>query len=183
MGDTLAINAFRALAAIASHPAERDRVLAEIDAAGELDGAAVAHLEHLRGCLHEAMRLWPSTPMLSRELLADATLGGTTIPAGTQVLIVNTYMHRERDRHAEADRFHPDAWVSGAAGGDWAFNHLSHGPQGCPGSDLVLFVGGALLANILAAREVRETEGELDPARPLPHMLDFFALRFSLEKP
>ena len=49
-------------------------------------------------------------------------------------------MHRERDRHAEADRFHPDAWVSGAAGGDWAFNHLSHGPQGCPGSDLVLCV-------------------------------------------
>ena len=49
MGDTLAINAFRALCAIASHPAERDLVLAEIDAAGELDGRAIAGLGRLGG--------------------------------------------------------------------------------------------------------------------------------------
>jgi len=180
MGDTLAINAFRALCAIASHPAELERARAEAGAAAELDGAAVAGLQHLRGCLHEAMRLWPSTPMLSRELLSDAELGGHPVPAGTQVVIVNTYMHRERDRHPEADLFSPDAWANGAAGEDWAFNHLSHGPQGCPGADLVLFTGGGLIANLLRAADVTITSGTMDPQRPLPHMLDFFAIRFAL---
>ncbi len=181
MGDTLPVNAFRALAAIASHPVENDRVAGEIEDAGELVGAAIASLHRLGGCLHEAMRLWPSTPMLSRELLADATLGGVSIPAGTQVLIINTYMHRDRDRHPDADAFRPGAWVNGTAGEDWSFNHLSHGPQGCPGSDLVLFVGGGILANLLRARDVSVLDGAMDPGRPLPHMLDAFALRFRLE--
>jgi cytochrome P450 len=183
MGDTLATNAFRALAVLASHPVESELALGEVERqqqAGKLDGAAIAGLERLRAAMHEAMRLWPTTPMLSRELLAEVELGGRPIPAGTQVVIVNTYLHRERERHPDADRFHPDTWITGPAPNDWAFNHLSHGPQGCPGSDLVLFIGAGLIAHVLAACEVHLTNRELDPKRPLPHMLDAFALRLQL---
>ena len=126
------------------------------------------------------MRLWPTTPMLSRELIAPAELGGVAVPAGTQILIVNTYMHRDRDRHPDADRFAPEAWIDGDAAGDWSFNHFSHGPQGCPGAGLALFVGTALLGQVLRARTVAMEGREIDPERPLPHMLDFFGLRFRL---
>ena len=126
------------------------------------------------------MRLWPTTPMLSRVTLAEAKLGGVAVPAGTQIIFVNTYMHRDRDRHPHADTFFPEAWLDGGAADDWSFNHFSHGTQGCPGAGLALFVGKALLAQILRQREVTMPEGGLDPERPLPHMLDFFPLRFRL---
>ena len=132
-GDTLAINAFRALAALASHPNQRARAIAELGEADGLDGERVVGLAYLEGCLEEAMRLWPTTTMLSRETLADTEWGGPTVPAGTQVLIPNTFLHRDRDRHAWADEFAPHRWVSGEAAGDWSFNHFSRGPQGCPG--------------------------------------------------
>jgi cytochrome P450 len=183
MGDTLATNAFRALAALAAHPTECELALGEVDRqrqSGELNGAAIVGLQRLRASMHEAMRLWPTTPILSRELIAEAKLGGHPIPAGTQVVIVNTYLHRERDRHPEADRFHPDNWITGPAPNDWSFNHLSHGPQGCPGSDLVLFIGAGLIAQLLAGCEVRLVNPQLDAGRPLPHMLDPFTLRFEL---
>jgi cytochrome P450 len=171
--DTLAMNAFRCLALIASHPRQRAAVGAELREHPLGDG-------YLDACLHEAMRLWPTTPMLARETVEDVDWDGTTVPAGTQVLIVNTFMHRDPDRHDFADRFAPEAWTEGTAAGDWSFNHLSHGPQGCPGSGLALFLGRSLLATLLAERDVRLLEPRLDPERPLPHMLDFFSLRFEI---
>ncbi|MEA2387741.1 MAG: hypothetical protein QOG41_514 [Thermoleophilaceae bacterium] len=171
--DTLAINAFRCLALIASHP--RQRAAVESELAGDAAGGP-----YLAACLHEAMRLWPTTPMLARETVEDVEWDGATVPAGTQVLIVNTFMHRDPDRHDFADRFAPEAWTDGTAADDWSFNHLSHGPQGCPGSGLALLVGTTLLATLLGERHVRLVEPQLDPERPLPHMLDFFALRFEV---
>ena len=161
LGDTLAINALRCLALLAVFQPERD------------DG------EYLRACLQEAMRLWPTTAMLSRVAVRDVDWNGTTVPAGTQLLIVNAFNHRDREAVPFADRFEPEAWLSGNAEEDWQFNHFSHGPQGCPGAELALLVGSAMIAAVLA-RGVRLREPQLDPHKPLPHSLDYFALSFEL---
>jgi cytochrome P450 len=164
--DTLAINSFRCLALLASHP--RQRALAADDD------------DYLDACLHEAMRLWPTTPMLARETVTDVDWNGATVPAGTQVLFPNTFLHRDPDGHDFADRFAPEAWIDGDAGDDWAFNHFSHGPQGCPGTGIALLVGRALIGTVLAERQPELRSPGLDPDRPLPHMLDFFGIRVGL---
>ena len=158
MGDTLFINAFRALAMVATHPGRGD----------------------LEAVLQETMRLWPTTPLLSRETLEETEWDGATVPAGTQVLISNTFNHRDRQRHEGANRFEPEAWTEGDRGSDWSLNHFSHGPQGCPGASLALLVGKAALASLLEGRQVRLLSPKLDPHRPLPEMLDFFEIRFAL---
>lgn len=63
---------------------------------------------------------------------------------------------------------------------EWTFNHFSHGPQGCPGAGLALFLGKALLAGVLLRSEPRVSQPALDPERPLPHLLDFFRVRVAL---
>ena len=163
--DTLAINAYRALAAIAAHPRARARVTEE---------------GYLEACLSDAMRLWPTTPMLSRVTLAETDWRGVTVPGGTQVLIVNTFLHRDRERIPYADRFSPEQWVDGDAAERLEFNHFSRGPQGCPGANLALFLGKEVLASLIGDREVEAVSSPLDPNRPMPHMLDFHSLRFRL---
>jgi cytochrome P450 len=180
--ETLATNAFRALALIASHPRQQAKVKQEIEGADLDKGAAIASLGYLEACLEEAMRLWPTTPLLSRETLEETSWNGATVPAGTQILISNTFNHRNRSSHDFADRFAPEAWTEGDAGQDWSFNHFSHGPQGCPGTWLAVFLGKAVLATVLSRREVILLGPSLDPGRTLPHMLDFFALRFRLTR-
>jgi cytochrome P450 len=185
MGDTLPANAFRALALIATHTRQRAGVEAELERAsgGEgLDADGVASLAYLEACLHEAMRLWPTTPILSRGTLEQTDWDGAVVPAGTQVVICNTFNHRDPERHEFASRFSPEAWIEGEAANDWSFNHFSRGPQGCPGADLALFLGKAALANLLLARRFHLLQPRLDPSRPLPHMLDFFSLRFTVEQ-
>ena len=81
--DTLAINCFRALAVIAAHQEARAR--------------AREDEEYLGACLEDAMRLWPTTPILARELVREVEWNGERIPKGTQVVISNTFMHRDPD--------------------------------------------------------------------------------------
>ena len=102
------------------------------------------------------------------------------VPAGTQVMIVNTFHHRDPERLPYADRFAPEEWIDGSAKDDWTLNHFSHGPQGCPGRNLALFVGTDVLAALLEHGEPRLVDPALDPGRPLPHMLDVFRVRVGL---
>lgn len=172
MQDTLALNALRALALLCTHP--RQKALA----AAELDGE---RMPYLTACLQEAMRLYPTTPLLSRELLVDVAWHGSTVPAGTQVLIVNGFHHRDRKAFDYADRFAPEAWTEGDAASQRAFNHFSSGPQGCPGSNLALLVGTGVLAHVLRAwPDVVSTAGagSLHDGRALPYSLNAFALEF-----
>jgi hypothetical protein len=170
LGDTLAINAYRCLALLAVYPDARARALE--------DGP------YMDACLQEAMRLWPTTAMLSRETVSEVDWDGVTLPKGTQLLIVNTFNHRDRSRFDYADRFAPEAWLDGGtASDDWSFNHFSHGPQGCPGTGIALLTGRSMLTEVLRDRDVRLTEPSLNPRKRLPNALDFYGLKFELTPP
>ena len=67
------------------------------------------------------------------------------------MLIYNVFNHRNRDRIPYADRFSPGEWVTGDAANYWSFNFMSHGPQGCPGYGMSVFLGDAVMAHLLSA--------------------------------
>jgi cytochrome P450 len=179
MRDTLGANTYRALAVIVRDPAVEQRVREELDGADLSDPAAVDGLRYLEGCLEEAMRLWPTTPLLARETTRETTLAGEKIDEGTQVLISNVFNHRNTADVPDADRLNPERWASD--GRDYRFNHLSNGSQDCPGGPLVLLLGKAVLAQMLSEYRLTLREPELPRDGALPHMLDFFAIRFGAE--
>jgi cytochrome P450 len=181
MGDTLAANTLRALAALATHKAERSEVHAEIAAADITTPQGVASLKYLAGCLLEAMRLWPTTGMFARVSTRDVEFpSGAVLPAGRQVLIYNVFNHRNRDLIPYADRFSPGEWASGSAGEDWSFNFFSHGPQVCPGAGLSVFLGQAVMANMLSAGSLSVSGVGLEPGKRLPHSLDLFGFEVKI---
>ena len=164
--DTLAANAFRALAAIVAQPEIERRVRAELAGANLGDPVAVDGLRYLEGCLEEAMRLWPTTTMFGRETVGQTRLAGVPVPEGTQILLVNTFNHRNRKYVPDAEFFRPERWVDG--GPNYQFNHLSNGPQYCAGLYLVLLLGKAVLANVLAARRISVDPMTPESAAPAP---------------
>jgi cytochrome P450 len=182
MGDTLASNLMRAIALLASHPEQLHEVRAEL-AKIDIDKAAdVAGLDYLGGCLLEAMRLWPTTPLFGRVTTTDVTFpGGEVLKADTQVLIYNVFNHRNKARVPYADRFAPGEWASGDASDSWLYNFFSHGPQECPGAGLAIFLGQAFLAHLLAHWTPSIDGVSLDPGQPLPHGLDVYGFTIGLE--
>jgi cytochrome P450 len=180
MRDTLAMNAYRALAAIVADPDVEERVRGEMEGKDLSDASAIDGLRYLEGCLHEAMRLWPSTPLLARETTRATTLAGEKLDEGTQVMIINTFNHRDGEAVADADLLKPERWESGKR--DYRFNHLSNGAQDCPGGALVLLLGKAAIAQTLARWDLTLEEPKLPAGEPLPNMLDFFSIRFNARR-
>jgi cytochrome P450 len=178
MRDTLGANAYRALAAIVADPAVERRVREEMIGADLSDPRAIDGMRYLDGCLHEAMRLWPTTPLLARETTHDVTLAGEHVPAGTQILLLNVFNHRDSDHVEYADRLMPERWRSETK--DYRFNHLSNGSQDCPGGPLVMLLGKASIAQVLSRWSLRLEEPSLPADGPMPAMLDFYSARFSV---
>jgi len=176
MKDTLAANTVRALALIVTHAATEARVREEMAQADLTSPEGIHSLQYLTGCVQEAMRLWPSIPILVRETVITDVLGDTVIPSHTQVLILNTFNHRDRDTHAFADTFSPEVWLNSHV--NYYFNHLSNGPQVCAGKDLALFIAQAVLATLLHHNYYILEQPALNPNQPLPHSYNYFCTRF-----
>jgi cytochrome P450 len=181
MGDTLPTNLYRTLALLSVHPEALARVRAEAADAGSVE--AVAGSSYLAGCILEAMRLWPTTALFGRVQAEDVRWkNGQKTPAGTQLLIHNLFNHRNRARIPFADRFAPEEWSEGTAGDDWSFNFFSHGPQGCPGAGMSVFLGQAFLGRLLARATPRISGGAaLAAAKPLPHGWDVYSATIALD--
>ncbi|HKG14238.1 MAG TPA: cytochrome P450 [Pyrinomonadaceae bacterium] len=178
MSETLAANTARALALVLAHPRAEQRAREELARAGIDTPEGVNGLKYLGACVQEAMRLWPTTPLLIRRALEEDYIGGARVERGTQILINNTFNHRDSETHPFADRFAPEIWLEGV-GHDYAFNHLSNGPQACAGRDLALFIAKAFVASLLASGRYTLGGPKLDPGRPLPHMYNYFKVKLA----
>jgi cytochrome P450 len=181
MRDTLAANTYRALISVVADAAVERRVREEMIGADLSDPQALDGMWYLGGCLHEAMRLWPTTPLLARETMHDVTLAGEAVPAGTQILLLNVFNHRDRDHVEDADRFVPERWRSSGVR-DYRFNHLSNGSQDCPGGPLVMLLGKAAIVQVLSRWPLTLKEPSLPAGGAMPTMLDFYSARFAARR-
>jgi len=177
MGDTLPTNLMRTLAVLATHPLVLDDARAELGSKKLTVVKNVAGATYLAGCIFEAMRLWPTTALFGRVQVEEHRwVNGERTPAGTQVLVHNLFNHRNRERVPYADRFAPEEWVSGGAGDDWRFNFFSHGPQGCPGAGLSIFLGQAFLGRLIQGGNPQLVNGPRLEGDRLPYGLDVYGL-------
>jgi cytochrome P450 len=182
MRDTLGANTYRALAAIAADERVEERVREEMEGRDLTSAADVDGMRYLEGCFQEAMRLWPSTPLLAREATRDTVLAGERIEEGTQVMLLNAFNHRDPDGVADGDLLKPERWETDQR--DYRFNHLASGSQWCPGEPLVLLLGKGVLAQMLSGWDLTVVEPELPAGsrEPLPHMLDFYSTKFVVRR-
>ncbi|KUN28351.1 cytochrome P450 [Streptomyces antibioticus] len=131
-----------ALHLLARHPEEQRRVQEEVD--GVLGGglaptaADMAALPRLTRVVKEAMRLYPSAPVIGRRAVGDASIDGVRIPAGADVIVCPWVTHRHPAYWAEPGRFDPDRFLPEAEVGRprYAWFPFGGGPRACIGQHL-----------------------------------------------
>ncbi len=178
--ETLAINTARALALLSSHPDQEERLRQELSFPGQVTAEKIHELKYLEGCVQEAMRLWPTTPFIAREAIGEEVLAGSSILPETQVLILNSFNHRDAKNSVNANTFYPAQWLDGTP--DLPFNHLSGGPQVCAGKDLAVFIAKSVLVVLLEKERYTLERPKLDPGKPLPSMYNHFRLSLRIQR-
>lgn len=169
-GDTTASTLSTAALLLQKHPDAARRVADEAaallgadasetpPAAGEL-AAAVAQpsaLAYTRAVLLEAARLYPAAPLLLRVALADTSVGGVPIPAGSGVVASTSQLGRHPSAWEAPDEFVPERFVAGhpayrSAEAAKAYMAFGAGPRSCIGQQLALSVASLLLAQMVRA--------------------------------
>jgi cytochrome P450 len=177
--DAAGMATMRALALLAAHPEQAVRARKEVQAH---PGMQRQMLPFLRATVLEAVRLWPTTPMILRQSTRATRWDKGSMPANTGILLFAPFFHRDDQRLPFADRFTPELWMNEGKAQDWPLIPFSGGPATCPARNLVLMLASAMLAALLDGRSFRLLQrGRLDPAR-LPGTLNNYSLRFAFNE-
>jgi len=80
-------------------------------------------------------RLYPAVPILARKLGEDVKCGKTTLPAGSEILVLPYATHRLEHVYPEPDKFIPDRFspASSERRNPYAFLAFSNGVRNCIG--------------------------------------------------
>jgi cytochrome P450 len=151
---------------IAQHPEVEQRLHAEL--ATVLGGRAptfqdVPQLTYTKMVIEEAMRLYSTVWLLLRTPVADDTIGGYTIPAGSIVMMSTSLLHRHPAFWEEPDRFDPDRFTpeKAAARPRFAYIPFNSGPRQCIGNSFAMVEMQLTLATLAQQYRLRSAPGHV----------------------
>jgi cytochrome P450 len=155
------------LALLSRHPDVRRRLEREVDDAlggrpPEIDD--LPRLPYVRMVLEESMRLYPPAWNVPRSVVADDTIGGYQIPAGSLVVLSPWVTHRDPALWANPEGFDPERFAPGAdeRRPRYAYFPFGGGPHLCLGASFA-----NLEAQIVLATLAQRVRADLVPGHAL----------------
>ncbi|GIX99690.1 cytochrome P450 4V2 [Caerostris darwini] len=164
--DTTSVSMSWCLWLVGLHPWVQDRIHEELENIfGEDDREPTSidlkDMEYLECVIKESLRLYPTVPLLTRELRNDIQIREYTVPSGTTVL-VNTYLlHRDPEIFPNPEKFDPGRFSLKNSSGRHPFAYVpfSAGSRNCIGQRFALMEMKTVLSFILRKYKLRS----LDP--------------------
>lgn len=174
--DPAGMTTFRTLALLACHSSFQSRAREEaLCRDTSTDGMFQSFT---RCCVLEAVRLWPTTPAILREIAADMSCAGSLVAKGTGVMIYVPFFNRDDERLEFAHRMSPDIWEGAKCDAlpKLGIVPFSHGPAICPAHNLVPLLASFAIDSILTRTNLSLVSPQLD-LRNLPGTLNHFNIR------
>ncbi|MFE1547455.1 cytochrome P450 [Streptomyces sp. NPDC058718] len=146
-----------------------------LDRHPEVMERAAGDARAVEAVLSETLRLYPTGWLLPRQAVADETLDGLRIPAGTDLLVCPYLTHRDPEVWPDPEAFVPERFPVRTPLPPGAYLPFGIGPRACLGTRFAMREMEVLLGGLLARFTVETTEpvGEpvfginLRPAGPL----------------
>jgi cytochrome P450 len=165
--DTTAFSLTWTIYLISQSPEWEARMLREIDdvvGAETVTSAHVAHLKTVQQVLNESLRLFPTAPVIVREIVNDFEFEGATIPTGTIGIIPIYAIHRHRSYWEDPDRFDPGRFASEGRPKPSRFQFMPFGagPRICIGAAFAMIEATIMLATLIRAAHF-EVDAGFDP--------------------
>jgi cytochrome P450 len=135
------------------HPEVEQRLTAELE--GVLAGRAptVADLPRLvytERVILESLRLYPPAYSFGRRAIEPVVIGGHEVSVGTNILLPQWVVHRDRRWFDEPSRFNPDRWADDLIHRipKYAYFPFGGGPRVCIGNTFAMLEAVLLLATM-----------------------------------
>ena len=162
--DTTALAMTWALYLIATHPNWQEEIAAE---ANRVAGSNDITTEHYKGLLItqqvicETLRLYPTAPVIIRDILQDVQIDGAQISKGTIGIVPIYAIHRHCAVWRNPDHFDPSRFAKDAAFKPSRFQYLpfGSGPRICIGNGFAMMEMTIMLATFVRQYAFRMPDG------------------------
>ncbi|XP_071439899.1 cytochrome P450 4c3 [Hetaerina americana] len=151
------------------HPEIQDKVVEELnDIFGDDDRKIrmkdLQEMRYLECCIKDALRLYPSVPLIARQLMEDVDIAGYTVPAGTTTLIVTYMLHRNPKTWPSPEKFNPDNFLPENCQGrnPYAYIPFSAGPRNCIGQRFAMLEEKAVVSSVLRKYRIKAVDRRED---------------------
>ncbi|XP_046744960.1 cytochrome P450 4c3 [Diprion similis] len=116
-------------------------------------------MKYLERCIKEALRLYPSVPLLARQVSEDTQIGKYVVPRGTTAIIVVPMLHRDSNVFPNPECFDPDRFLAENMIGrhPYAYIPFSAGPRNCIGQKYAILEEKAVLSGVLRKYKIEAT--------------------------
>jgi cytochrome P450 len=154
--DTTALALTWSLYLISQSPDWEMRMLQEIEdvvGSGPVTSAHVAKLRIVQQVLNESLRLFPTAPVVIRDIVEDLQFNGTTIPRGTIGIIPIYAIHRHHSYWDDPHRFDPGRFAHDDRSklARFQFMPFGAGPRICIGAAFAMLELTIMLATFVRA--------------------------------
>ncbi len=173
--DTITSSATSLVWLLAKNPEWQDKLRAEALAVTGGEGRPVSYddlgkLELTEMAFKEALRLIPPVPSTPRRALRDFTFGGYRIPAGTQIGISASMVHKMAEYWPDPDRFDPMRFTAEevARRHKYAWVPFGGGAHMCLGLHFAYMQVKILMAQILTRYRIEIEPGYAPKWQPWP---------------
>jgi len=132
------------------HPKVFSKVIDEI----RQNFGSVQKLQYLRKCILETLRLNNPVVTTYRTLLQDFKFDNkNAFPKGTEFIILNNPILREKEKYKFPNRFIPERWNDQLEKSYYAMS-FNQGPQRCPGKSLAIFILQSFIMNLFKSKGI-----------------------------
>ncbi|CAB4010373.1 cytochrome P450 4V2 [Paramuricea clavata] len=165
--DTTAASLQWVIHLLGRHPDVQSRLQQEVDdffesvsGDGNIQPDQLKDLNFLECAVKEALRLFPSVPLLGRELTEKCKFGPYLVPKGCTVIVPPMALHRNPEVWDDPDTFNPDRFLSenNAVRNPYAYVPFSAGPRNCIGQRFAMMEEKIVLASILRHFNIKSTQ-------------------------
>ncbi|GAB4111359.1 MAG: cytochrome P450 [Roseiflexaceae bacterium] len=131
--------------------------------------ADLPKLRYTAMVIEEAMRLYPPAWEIERQALADDTIGGYHIPAGTIVMLSPYVVHRHPQFWSNPEGFEPERFLPEHSEGRprFAYFPFGGGPRQCIGNNFALMEAQLILAMVAQRFDLNLLPGHTPIPEPL----------------
>lgn len=168
--DTTSTTITYALWALGHQQTLQDRVFVEVAELGDgpLTTADVPRLPFTVQVIHEALRLCPPAPIVSRQVMRDIEVDGCRVPAGSLAVVGVYAMHRDPTLWDNPLDFDPDRFDPQRAEGRsrWQYLPFGGGPRSCIGDHFAMLEATLALATIIRRVDIRSLDRDFATALP-----------------
>lgn len=119
-------------------------------------------MRYMEMCIKEALRLYPSVPLIARKLGEEVRLGKHILPSGSNVFICPYATHRIAHIYPDPEKFKPERFTTDQVEqrNPYAFIPFSAGPRYCLGNRFAILEIKTIVSRLLRSYQLLPVPGK-----------------------